>query len=238
MLLRAIEEKRYFPVGADNETGSDFQLIAGTNRDLQADVHEGRFREDLLARINLWTFRLPGLAVRREDIAPNLEYELSQYAAKTGDVVRMNREARDRFLRFAESDEAAWRANFRDLNAAITRMATLAAGGRIGIDLVDEEIGRLRQQWSDSRLSSSSMNVLSGLMDAAKLDRFDQAGLAEVVRVCRGSQTLSQAGRELFDVSRNSKAKPNDADRLRKYLARYGLAWADVQKAHPNSETM
>ena len=56
MLLRAIEDKIFFPVGADKEVHSDFQLIAGTNRDLTVRVASGRFREDLLARINLWTF--------------------------------------------------------------------------------------------------------------------------------------------------------------------------------------
>jgi transcriptional regulatory protein RtcR len=109
MLLRAIEEKRFLPVGADREASSDFQLIAGTNRDLQRDVEDGRFREDLLARINLWTFCLPGLAERREDIAPNLQYELKQFSTRTGQVVRMNKEATQAFLRFAESDEAGWR---------------------------------------------------------------------------------------------------------------------------------
>ena len=61
VLLRAIEEKQFLPLGADREVRSDFQLIAGTNADLAALVRRGRFREDLLARINLWTFRLPGL---------------------------------------------------------------------------------------------------------------------------------------------------------------------------------
>ena len=51
-------------------------LIAGTNRDLPDAVKDGRFRDDLLARINLWTFTLPGLTDRREDISPNLDYEL------------------------------------------------------------------------------------------------------------------------------------------------------------------
>ena len=60
MLLKAIEEKRFLPVGSDTEVGSDFQLIAGTNRDLKAAVAAGEFREDLLARIDLWTFRMPG----------------------------------------------------------------------------------------------------------------------------------------------------------------------------------
>lgn len=53
-------------------------LIAGTNRDLSVLVKEGKSREDLLARINLWTFKLPGLRDRIEDIEPNLNYELEQ----------------------------------------------------------------------------------------------------------------------------------------------------------------
>ncbi|QDS99240.1 RNA repair transcriptional activator RtcR [Adhaeretor mobilis] len=230
MLLRAIEEKRFLPVGGDSETGSDFQLIAGTNRDLQSDVQEGRFREDLLSRINLWTFRLPGLAERREDISPNLDYELTQFSATTGSVVRLNKEARTRFLRFAESEQATWQANFRDLNAAITRMATLAAGGRISVELVDEEIERLSQQWkSNDNSNSSSLRELQGVVDAQELDRFDQVALSEVIRVCKASSTLSQAGRKLFAISRLSKAKPNDADRLRKYLARFSLSWDQLQ---------
>ena len=62
---------------------SDFQLIAGTNRDLRDDVDRGRFREDLLARINLWTFGLPALRERREDIEPNIDYELERYGRPT-----------------------------------------------------------------------------------------------------------------------------------------------------------
>ncbi len=229
MLLRAIEEKRFLPVGSDKDAVSDFQLIAGTNCDLHAAVLAGRFREDLLARINLWTFCLPGLAERREDIAPNLDYELTQFAAKTGTVVRMNKEARERFLQFAESPASAWKANFRDLNAAVTRMATLAAGGRITASLVDEELERLRTAWGEARDCVSSDCTLPDSVDAGQLDRFDQAGLVEVIRVCREASSLSDAGRRLFNVSRTAKAKPNDADRLRKYLARFGLNWESVR---------
>jgi len=82
MILRAIEDKRFLPVGADKGTSSDFQLIAGTNCDLGEAVASGAFREDLCARLNLWTFRLPGLADRREDIEPNLDYELDRFAER------------------------------------------------------------------------------------------------------------------------------------------------------------
>jgi len=82
LLLRALESKRFPPFGGDQDVSSDFQLIAGTNRDLHSRVREGLFREDLLARLNLWTFRLPGLRDRPEDLEPNLDYELEQYVRR------------------------------------------------------------------------------------------------------------------------------------------------------------
>jgi transcriptional regulatory protein RtcR len=65
---------------------------------------------------------------------------------------------------------------------------------------------------------------------AERLDRFDRVQLAEVIAVCRASRSLSQAGRTLFAVSRTGRKSPNDADRLQKYLARFGLTWAQL---HP-----
>src|SRR5882724_4783212 len=111
MLLKAIEEKRFFPLGADKEMRSDFQLIAGTNRDLRAAVAAGHFREDLLARINLWTFQLPALRERREDIEPNIDYELDRFRQTNSASVRFNAEARAAYTSFATSASAEWSGN-------------------------------------------------------------------------------------------------------------------------------
>jgi len=91
----------------------------------------GKFREDLLARIDLWTYRLPSLKERLEDLSPNIDFELEAFARKAGMLVSFNKAARERYLKFCQSPKAIWSANFRDLNASITRMATLANGGRI-----------------------------------------------------------------------------------------------------------
>ncbi len=225
MLLRALEEKRFLPLGSDQEVESDFQLVAGTNRDLRAAVREGRFREDLLARIDLWTWRLPGLAERPEDVEPNLDFELEKWRRATGTQLRFNREARAAFVAFATSPEAVWSANFRDLNAAITRMATLAPGGRIDRSTVDDEIARLRAHWHGEPARSR----VETLLGARPIDRFDEAQLEAVLEVCARSKSLSDAGRQLFAVSRLEKSSTNDADRLRKYLARWGLDWEFVR---------
>jgi transcriptional regulatory protein RtcR len=232
MLLRALEEKAFLPLGSDRETHSDFQLIAGTNRDLIAAVRDGSFREDLLCRINLWTFALPGLRSRPEDIEPNLHFELDQHARKTGQRVTFSKEARGEFLQFALSPSAMWSGNFRDLNAAVARMGTLSQGARISVDLVREEVQRLKEFWSDdppTALDGSLNDVLSA-DQLEKIDLFDRLQLERVLEICRKSRSLSEAGRTLFHVSRSKKATNNDADRLRKYLARFDLEWSQLPR--------
>lgn len=224
MLLKAIEEKRFLPFGSDRETSSDFQLIAGTHRDLRRWVAEGRFREDLYARINLWTFDLPGLSTRPEDIEPNLDFELERYAREQGRVVRFNVEARRRYLNFATSPEASWKGNFRELGASVTRLATLAEAGRITENDVEEEIGHLRFGWEGGQAPGEVEQIL-GATSAAQLDLFDRYQLEGVLAVCRSAQSLSEAGRKLFAASRQEKKQANDADRLRKYLARFNLTF-------------
>jgi transcriptional regulatory protein RtcR len=243
MLLKAVEEKRFYPMGSDREVASDFELIAGTNRDLRAEVAAGRFREDLYARINLWSYVLPGLAQRPEDIEPNVDHQLARAGAELGRSVRFSNEARAAYLRYAQSPEALWTGNFRDLSASVTRLATLADSGRIGLPLVEAEMARLRWLWqpaSDARNGLASTpgtlgrDDLSDLLgkDAVKsMDLFDQLQLAAVLQVCRQARTLSDAGRLLFQASRTQRTVVNDADRLRKYLARFGLDWERLTSA-------
>ena len=236
MLLRAVEEKRFYPLGADTECRSDFQLICGTNRDLAAMVREGRFRGDLFARINLWTFRLSGLRERPEDIEPNLDYELERSSEKLGRLVRMNREAKRAYLRAAASPDALWSGNFRDLAASAVRMSVLSESGRITESDVAEELVRLRKGWEAEAPASGKCpeendeavvrSVLGEGFDA--LDLFDVPQLAGVIRVCRRSKTASEAGRTLFAESMKRRKSTNDADRLRKYLAGFGLDWKRV----------
>ena len=96
----------------------------------------------------------------------------------------------------------------------------------------EEETARLQLQWRASAqpaLGEEDVDLDALLGEQAQaLDLFDAVQLRAVVAVCRRSRSLSEAGRTLFAVSRDAKAKPNDADRLKKYLARFGLAWDDV----------
>jgi transcriptional regulatory protein RtcR len=221
MLLTAIEERRFYPLGADKQVTSDFQLVAGTNRDLATDVRAGRFREDLLARLALWTFHIPALRERPEDIVPNLDYELERVSAELGQRVSFAKSARDAFVRYAES--APWPANFRDFGAAIRRMGTLADGGRISTKDVDIEIARL-----GSATRGDDLDAVLG-KKANDLDRFDRVQLADVIAVCRAAPSLSAAGRTLFARSIATRTTKNDADRLRKYLARFDLDFESLR---------
>jgi len=228
MILRAIEDGRFLPVGADSETKSEFQLIAGTNRDLVSAVACGAFRDDLFARLNLWTFTLPGLAERWEDIEPNLDFELDRFAEREGTRVTFNKEARDRYLAFATSPAARWAGNFRDLAASITRMATLSPGARIDAETVAAETSRLSRLWAGEAADNAGLVALLGAGHLEELDPFDLVQLDYVVSVCRQSASLADAGRRLFTASRRQRSSTNDGDRLRKYLSKFGLDWAGV----------
>ena len=229
MILRAIEEKKFLPVGADRESSSEFQLIAGTNCELGAAVAAGTFRDDLFARLNLWTFELPALRDRLEDIEPNLDYELDRFAEREGTRVSFNKEARRAFLDFATAPDAQWTGNFRDLAASVTRMATFAPSGRIGTETVEAEKARLKRFWSGGRGEADGFNGLLTAEQLAEIDPFDRVQLAEVIRVCRRSRSMSEAGRTLFSASRSRRSSANDADRLRKYLQRFGIEWSLVR---------
>ena len=229
MLLNAIETGRYYPLGSDYEVTSRFQVLAAANCDLRESVARGMFRPDLLARLGTWVFTLPPLRERREDIEANLYRELSGAEADLGQQFGFNLDALERYLRFARDPGTPWRGNFRDLSGSVRRMCIEAPRARITRPMVEAEIARLREGW---RLAEGDpdLALLRQVLGARaeEIDLFDRAQLAQVLRCCRASASLSDAGRQLFEVSRARKASRNDADRLRKYLAKFGLDWAQV----------
>lgn len=204
------------------------QIAARFARERQESTTFLKFREDLLARINVWVFELPALRERREDIEPNIDYELERFAASHDTRVRFNAEARREYLAFATAGASVWAGNFRELSASVTRLATLAEGGRITLGLVHDEIARLGTAW----LPEPAANQPAALLSAAALaqsDLFDRLQLEAVVDVCRTSRSAADAGRRLFGVSRTRRSVTNDTGRLKKYLARFGLDWAALQ---------
>ena len=168
-----------------------------------------------------------------DDLDANVDYELERYANNSGNRVRFQREARERYLRFALAPDALWLGNFRDLNASITRLCTLADAGSIKTPDVDVEVERLRADWRPAgdapTTNTARLSDFLSEEQIAALDLFDKLQREVILPVCQRARTMSDAGRTLFAVSREQKASKNDADRLRKYLLRFGLSWQDVR---------
>jgi len=233
MLLNAIENKKFIPFGSDTPSYSNFQLIAGTNKDLISQAKLGKFREDLLARIDVWTYQLPSLKERMEDFEANIEYEIERFSKKSGYRIHFNKAAKEAYLTFSQSDLALWSANFRDLNSSITRMGTLADGGRITIDLVKEEIERLKTKWRSSPSDDLPKNLTS-ILPVDKLhtlDNYDIGILSTIIDTCKRSNSMADAGRKLFNISRTQKSSTNDSHRIKKILEKYELSFDDIKKS-------
>lgn len=123
LLLRALQEKCYRPVGSTRERGFDIRLISATNEDLESAIAEGRFREDLFHRLNEFTIRVPTLSECPEDILPLARSLLGH----------LSEEHHKRVQGFDRLAEAAlrqypWPGNIRELRNTVRR-ALLMAGG-------------------------------------------------------------------------------------------------------------
>ncbi|MDE7012524.1 MAG: sigma 54-interacting transcriptional regulator, partial [Mailhella sp.] len=247
-LLKAIEEKSYLPMGADQEIRSDFQLICATNKILPENISQGLFRQDLYARINLWEFHLPSLTERLEDIEPNIEYEIRRLRKEKGLLADFTPEAKKAYLDFATSEEALWTDNFRSLTASMERMVTYSSYGSITLEIVLQEIELLKKNWSKRTPPfqhaaaafqtaekterfplQNKLAAMQKTVHASQRDLFDAVQLEEVLSVCRNAKTRSEAGRKLFSASRQKKKSNDDTARLNKYLKGLNLTWEDIR---------
>lgn len=122
-LLRAIETRRYYPVGATRERASDVRILAATNQDPNEAVASGRLREDLYYRLATMVLRVPPLRERRQDIAPLARAILASMRRATGrGPVRFDATA----VRALEN--YAWPGNVRELRNAVERISILVDG--------------------------------------------------------------------------------------------------------------
>ncbi len=128
-LLRAIQEGEVEPVGARKPVKVDVRLISATNRNLIADVKNGRFREDLFYRLHVFPIAVPPLRERSEDIPDLVRHFLARFAAEEGKRVRsVSGEA------LALLGRHRWPGNVRQLENAVFRAVVLAEGDGIGLD--------------------------------------------------------------------------------------------------------
>lgn len=227
MLLTALETQIFQPLGSDKTERSTFHLIVGTNRDLARSVREGSFREDLFARLRRWSFRLPGLAERRDDIPPNIDHELQKWPER----VTFEPEARAHLQDWAMAPSTPWPGNFRDLACLLERLCTLAEGGKVTVADVRREIAELERDWGNSDPVSEEGHLLQRHVNPthlAMLDTLDRITLAHALRVCASSEDLASAGRILFDATLRRSPNPNPTDRVRKFLKRHGVDPAQV----------
>jgi DNA-binding NtrC family response regulator len=134
-LLRFLQERRFVPLGATAERKADARVVAATNRDLDAAVREGTFREDLYYRLNVFGVRVPALRERPEDILPIAERFL---ASRGLPAEKVSPEARQRL--FAH----AWPGNVRQLENALER--ALIVAGDAPIRLEHLELGPAAQR--------------------------------------------------------------------------------------------
>ena len=121
LLLRALQEKTYKPLGSTHEYAFNIRLIAATNENLEKAIKEGRFREDLFYRLNEFTLTLPRLSECKEDILPMANFFLRRASEK----LKRHFQGFDRLAETA-LEQYPWFGNIRELKNTINRAALIA----------------------------------------------------------------------------------------------------------------
>ncbi len=176
-LLRVIEQREVFPVGADEPVATTARVVAATNKDLQAEADAGRFRPDLFYRLNVVSIPLPPLRDRREDIPELAAHLLAKHARALGKrVTGLTNEA------VAVLTAAAWKGNVRELSNALERAVILGDGPSVtAADLP-----------ADLRPAADDPSATDDLNEAVA--RFERTHLR---RVLAGSDDKRDAARRL-----------------------------------------
>jgi two-component system response regulator HydG len=134
-LLRVLQERALRPVGGDSEVPFDARLIVATNRDLETEVEEGRFREDLFHRINVVSIQVPALRARIGDVLLLAKAFLERAASRKQTFLRgISRRASQLLVDYD------WPGNVRELENCIERAATLCRGDEIDVDDLPKKV--------------------------------------------------------------------------------------------------
>jgi DNA-binding NtrC family response regulator len=176
-LLRAIQERKVRPVGAETEITIDVRLVAATNRELEEMVEEKRFREDLYYRINVIHIPLPPLRARGGDVLLLAQHMLRQYAAVFDKkVIGLSPAAAERLVTYD------WPGNVRELGNCLERAVALAHFEEIQVEDLPDKI----RQHKTIRTSSLSGNDVPELLT---LEEVERRHVLRVLEACHGNRT-------------------------------------------------
>jgi transcriptional regulator with PAS, ATPase and Fis domain len=141
-LLRVLETRQFFKVGSTVPTETDVRIISATNRSLQKEVTQGKFREDLFYRLNVFSIEIPPLRDRKKDIPILAEHFMKLFAVKMNKKIDgMDKE----FLHILEG--RSWKGNIRELRNVIERAVIVAEGHELILESLPLEFQVARDQW-------------------------------------------------------------------------------------------
>ena len=178
-LLRVLQERKVRPVGAHEEIAIDTRVIAATNRDLQAMVKQGTFREDLFYRISVIPIELPPLREKTEDIADLIEHFLQKFIAQTGKTVTISEKSVELLEHYS------WPGNVRELEHTIERAVALERSGTIQPESLPQQV----THYSPARIVSAFDLPDEGINLTAHLEQLEKTYILEALRRTNGNQT-------------------------------------------------
>ena len=204
-VLRVLQEQKFEPVGSTRTIQVDVRVLAATNKDLQHEIAEGRFREDLFFRLAVIPLEVPSLRERRGDIQALLDHFLAHFAL---DLRKSKKEIERPALEALE--DYAWPGNVRELRNLAERLMIMTRGDQITVRDLPSAI----RGTSSERLSMNTLDGFSGDLKEAR-DAFETRYIEKVLKEHKGnvSRTAQALGIERSSLHRKIKSLGIEVER-------------------------
>jgi transcriptional regulator with GAF, ATPase, and Fis domain len=178
-ILRVLQEGEFERLGSNNIIKVDARVISATNRDLEKAIEEGRFREDLYYRLNVFPINIPPLRERTDDIPILVGHFVNKYNTKIGrQVERISQEIMDRFMAYN------WPGNVRELENVIERAVVISSGSQL-------EFGKL----------PFKENVDFDKSDAITLEESERAHILKILELTKWRVSGEKGAAEILGIN-------------------------------------
>ena len=210
-LLRVLEERKFYRLGSQKPVKFDCRIIASTNKNLEKEVENKNFREDLFFRLNSINIEIPPLRERKSDIPLLIDFFLNKYSDLKDSTKSIDKEFLEVFLKYD------WPGNIRELENSIKKIVLMVPDNELSVDSIKEHLGKILEKTESINNNVDYRNLIENLFNDKNIpetgiyefiiNRIEKPMIESLLIKNNGDLTLTSKQLDISNASLDEKIK-------------------------------
>ena len=210
-LLRVLEERKFYRLGSQKPVKFDCRIIASTNKNLEKEVENKNFREDLFFRLNSINIEIPPLRERKSDIPLLIDFFLNKYSDLKDSTKSIDKEFLEVFLKYD------WPGNIRELENSIKKIVLMVPDNELTVDSIKEHLGKILEKTESINNNVDYRNLIENLFNDKNIpetgiyefiiNRIEKPMIESLLIKNNGDLTLTSKQLDISNASLDEKIK-------------------------------